>query len=105
MQTLDMDGLYKAFQNLQKGELILDVRYPDEYSEGHVPGSKNISHDEVSQHANELKNYSKIYIYCMAGGRAQRAAFELMNSGIKNIVTIVSGGMPNWIAKSYPIEK
>lgn len=105
MQMLDMNELHKAFKNLKKDELILDVRYPDEFIEGHVPGSKNISHDEVSNHVPELKKYSKIYIYCAAGGRAQKATIALMSAGIENIVTIVGGGMQDWIDSSYPVEK
>lgn len=105
MQMLNISELHNVFKNLKKDELILDVRYPDEFQEGHVPGSKNISHDEVSGHAQELKKYSKIYIYCKAGGRAQKATIDLMNAGVSNIATVVGGGMPDWIANSFPVEK
>ena len=41
MKTLTLEELYAKSKNLSKDELILDVRQPEEYAEGHVPGSRN----------------------------------------------------------------
>ncbi len=105
MPMLDILELHTTFKNLQKNELIVDVRYDDEYAEGHIPGSKNISYEEVLQHVDELKKYSKVYLYCRTGSRVQRACLDLMNAGLKNIVAVVGGGMPDWTSSGFPIEK
>lgn len=100
-----MEELYSKYENLGADELILDVRTPEEYQEGHVPGSRNITHTEVAAHAKELSKFKKVYVYCRSGGRVQMCTYELVNLGLNNLVAVVNGGMPNWIASGHPVEK
>lgn len=47
------------------GVIVLDVRDPDAYKEGHIPGARSIPLDEVERHAGELKTARKpIVTYC-----------------------------------------
>lgn len=103
-QTLTIDELFEKMQKLGKKELIVDVRRPDEFSSGHVPGSKNIVHDFVLEHTEELEKYEKVYLYCRSGGRVTAACSALSQAGLKNIVGVTRGGMPDWMAKGYPTE-
>jgi rhodanese-related sulfurtransferase len=100
-----MKTLHEKLGKLNKTEVILDVRGRDEYAEGHVPGAINIPHDEVSQHATQLKSYEKIYIHCRSGKRAQIAFADLEKQGLKNLVCISTGGMLDWIEAGYEIKK
>jgi rhodanese-related sulfurtransferase len=86
-------------------EVILDVRRPDEYSEGHMPKALNIPVDQLATRTEELKNFSKIYIHCKRGGRAKTAYETLSNLGLNNLVCIHDGGMDMWIENGYPVEK
>lgn len=104
IKTISMDELYTKFKGLTKDDLILDVRTPEEFSEGHVPGSRNITHTDVTAHAKELAPYKNIYVYCRSGGRVQMACSELALSGLTNLSGVVSGGMPDWEASGYPVE-
>lgn len=103
-QTLTIDELFEKMQSLGKNEVIFDVRRPDEFSAGHVPGSKNISHESVLDHVNEFKKYDRVYLYCRSGGRVTAACTALSQAGLKNVTGVTSGGMPDWIAKGYPTE-
>ncbi|MBI3541986.1 MAG: rhodanese-like domain-containing protein [Deltaproteobacteria bacterium] len=105
MKTLTLEELFARSKSLPKNELILDVRTPEEYAEGHVPGSRNISHEGVGAHADELRGFSTVYIYCRSGGRVQMAMAELAAHGLTNLAGVVSGGMPNWAASGWPVEK
>lgn len=105
MKTLSIEELHLEFQKLKKDELIIDVRQPDEFASGHVPGARNIPHTEIAAHADELRGFKNVYIYCHAGGRVQMAMFELSHYGLQNISGVVSGGMPNWVARNFPIER
>ena len=101
-KTIQIPDLYKAFQNLKSGELILDVRSPEEYATGHVPGSRNIPHDQVASHKDALSKFENVYVYCRSGGRVQMCCAELQNLGLTNISAVVGCGMPDWIAAGYP---
>ncbi len=100
-----MEGIFALYKNLGSDELLLDVRTPEEFQEGHVPGSKNIPYDQVAAHIEELKKYSKIYIHCQLGGRAGRAAMELYHLGLRNLVCAADSGMKAWMLNGFPIEK
>lgn len=104
-EMIDIQKLHELHSKLGDGEIILDVRTPEEFAEGHVPGAKNIPHDQVGNHLDELKKYKKIYMHCKAGGRAQTAFMELKSKGLNNLVCVSVGGMADWQAKGYPTQK
>jgi glyoxylase-like metal-dependent hydrolase (beta-lactamase superfamily II)/rhodanese-related sulfurtransferase len=104
-EDFSMDDLHNAWQQLGDNELIIDNRTAEEYAEGHVPGSVNLPFGEEADHAETLKKYSKAYIYCRSGRRAQTALTNLALAGVENLVCISHTGMPNWIAAGYPVEQ
>jgi rhodanese-related sulfurtransferase len=105
MKPISIDELHAHFKQLAKGELVLDVRTPEEFASGHVPGAKNIPFDEVGAHVAELKPYRAIYVYCAMGPRVQAACQTLESTGFDNLYGVVGGGMPNWIRNGYPVER
>jgi rhodanese-related sulfurtransferase len=104
-RTISISELFEKQKNLPKDALILDVRTPEEFEEGHIPGSRNISHESVAEHSKELQLYRTVYLYCRSGRRVDFACDELVRSGLRNVVGVVQGGMPEWIASGYPVEK
>lgn len=106
IRTIDMNELHKISGELKKTELILDVRTAEEFAEGHVPGSQNIPYDEVLNHTDEFKKFDTVFLYCRSGGRVEAACYDLViKAGIKNLVAVIDGGMPDWIAQGFPVEK
>jgi rhodanese-related sulfurtransferase len=75
-----------------EGALVLDVRTPDEYREGHVPTSTNIPVTEVPDRLADIEKLvagdksKPIVVYCAAGGRAAKAKRALEEAGFKNVV-------------------
>ena len=104
-QKISMADLHEKFKQLAPKELILDVRTPEEYSDGHIPGSKNIPYDEIENHVEELKKVDRIYLHCAAGKRATIAAQVLIQKGIKNLFCVSSGGMGDWESAGFPVKK
>lgn len=99
-----LDDFHKIHDKLETGEIILDVRRPDEFASGHIPQAKNVPLDTLVQAADDLKKFKKIYIHCKRGGRA-KTAFDLLSSlGLQNIVCIHDAGMDAWIEKGYPVK-
>jgi rhodanese-related sulfurtransferase len=84
--------------------LILDVRTPAEYAEGHLPGAINISHDELAGRVDELgaERNAEVVVYCRSGRRAGLAESVLVESGFTNVLDL-NGHWLGWSgAKSEP---
>lgn len=76
--------------------LILDVRSPEEYAEGHIPHAINIPMDAFGEEApRELPDRNQtIFVYCVRGVRSMNVANRLAHMGYKNIVEM--GGIQDW---------
>lgn len=104
MMTISMDDLFHKVSDLSPNEIIVDVREPEEFRTGHVPGSRNIPLGTVTEHANELKKYERVFVHCQRGRRSVTASDALMAAGLTNIVCVAGTGMADWIAAGYPVE-
>lgn len=105
MERISIDKLHdEIIPNMGDDELILDVRTAEEFSEGHIKGARNQTHENVAQIADELKNYKTVYVHCKMGGRAQRAAEALDIEGLDNIVCVSDGGMQKWMDQGWEME-
>lgn len=85
---------------------LVDVRTPDEYSQGHIKNAKNINFfdgDFVDQ-MSKLNKDEAVYIYCRSGGRSGRAAKKLKAAGFKRVYDL-KGGFLNWTANGKEVTK
>jgi enamine deaminase RidA (YjgF/YER057c/UK114 family)/rhodanese-related sulfurtransferase len=89
----------------QKDVVVLDVRSPDEYAEGHVPGATNLNIQDKSfaDKAAQLDKSKTYVVYCQGGGRAGRACTKMQDMGFK--VFDFAGSMKEWNAAKKPVEK
>jgi rhodanese-related sulfurtransferase len=104
-ETFTMQDLHERAGSLGANALMLDVRSPEEFAEGHIAGARNIPHETVASHANELKKREKVYVYCRTGRRAVAACEALKKAGLANLVCIGTTGMKHWLEAGYPVEK
>jgi len=74
--------------------LLIDVRQPEEFKSGHVPGAKLIPHGELNRRINELPKDKEIACICATGSRSSSAARMLSKQGY-NVIN-VRGGMYLW---------
>ncbi|MGD0740976.1 MAG: molybdopterin-synthase adenylyltransferase MoeB [Terracidiphilus sp.] len=83
-------------QRIDAGEdlFILDVREPFEYQIANI-GGKLIPQNEVPQRLSEIDRDREIIVHCKAGGRSQRIAEYLKQSGYPDVVN-VAGGILAW---------
>lgn len=87
--------------------LILDVRTPEEYAEGHIPGAINIPHDQLGSRHQEIAAYKNkdIVLYCRSGRRVGVAADILQAAGFSKLLHL-AGDMGNWrLNGNLPIKK
>ncbi|MCX7620210.1 MAG: rhodanese-like domain-containing protein [Acidimicrobiales bacterium] len=83
------------------GAVILDVRNPDEYEQGHVPGAILIPLGEIQDRVAEVPTECTVHVVCAMGGRSRKAAEFLVSCGIDAIN--VSGGTVAWIEAGLPV--
>jgi len=86
--------------------VVLDVRTPGEYTEGHIPGAINIPHDELAKRVEELANArdSDVVVYCRAGPRATEAIGVLQKQGFKRVYHL-TGDYTRWREEKRPVVK
>lgn len=91
----------KKLMETQEGYILLDVRAPEEFAEGHIPGAICIPHDAVKEAAPEqLPDRNQlILVYCRSGRRSKLASEALAELGYTQIVEF--GGILSW---PYEIE-
>jgi hydroxyacylglutathione hydrolase len=80
----------------KEGNVLLDIREPDEYAHGHVPGAVNLPQSDLATKLDELPRDMRIFVICQGGYRSRRAAQFLRQSGFNDVVS-VSGGTSAWI--------
>ena len=80
------------------GAILLDVRTPQEYREGHIPGSKNIPLQTIDKVRTVVENKdTPLYVYCRSGGRSRQAVQLLRQMGYRNVTNI--GGIAAYRGK------
>jgi rhodanese-related sulfurtransferase len=83
-----------------EGAPVVDVREPDEYEGGHVPGATLIPLGEVADRADEVPSDGTVYLICARGGRSMKAAEHL--AGLGRDVVNVGGGTMAWVDAGHP---
>lgn len=81
---------------------LVDVRDPDEFKEGHIPGAINIPVSEFAAQSGILDKDRKIIVYCNSGGRSYNAYRKLMKLGYSDISQAI---FADWQEAGLPVEK
>jgi len=84
--------------------LVLDVREPWEYMQGHIQGSILISLGELSRRLKELDPAQPVAVICASGNRSQSAAALLGKNGFETVYNVV-GGVFGWMQSGLPLER
>lgn len=82
--------------------VVVDVREPWEYAEGHVPGARPVPLATVPARAGDLPTDRPVYLICAVGARSGQAAAYLARLGLEAVN--VEGGTSEWLAAGYPVE-
>ena len=94
-REISMDEAVSMMEE-QQNYVILDVRRPDEYALGHIPGAINVPNETIGSSAiTELPDKNQlILVYCRSGNRSKQAAKKLVALGYTNVVEF--GGIIDW---------
>ena len=74
---------------VQKGAIILDVRTPSEFKDGHIKGSKNIALQTLNGQVETIKKWNKPVIACCKSGMRSAQATSILK---QNGIDCINGG-------------
>ena len=93
----DINQGVQEYKNAE-GAVLLDVRSPQEYREGHIPGSKNVPLQQLDKVEEVTENKDTVlYVYCRSGARSRQAVSLLKHMGYTNVHNI--GGIAAYSGK------
>lgn len=104
-QTVSIDKFERIIS--RRNVIIVDVRAPQEFAEGHIAGALNIDWNagNFAYVADELLDDDEtIAVYCSHAKRSRLAAAMLNQMGYRHVVEL-QGGFETWMAAGKPIEK
>ncbi len=90
----------------KKNGVLIDVRTPDEFADGHLPYAINIDvkNENFKESINEIKKNNPVYLYCKSGMRSAKAVKILDSLGFEKIYNL-DGGFLAWSEASKTIRK
>jgi len=80
---------------------VVDVRSPEEFTAGHVPGAVNVPLERVVADSGSYAG-QELYVICQSGGRSLRAAKALSAAGAQAVS--VAGGTGRWIESGRAVD-
>ena len=88
----------------EKTKHLIDVRTPEEYSEGHINGAKNVNWNSsnFASELNQLDRNTPLFLYCLSGGRSGNAMLKAKDMGFKKIYGL-NGGIMSWRSDKLPL--
>jgi len=103
-----------ALAALDDGHVLIDVREPDEYAQGHLPGAVNLprgvlefrihAHPALAcaPHGAQAAPDRALVLYCLGGGRSALAAASLQSLGFGRVRSL-AGGLEAWRNAGFPL--
>ncbi len=108
-ETLSVPATISASELAQRlasdaAPLVLDVRSPEEFAAGHIPGAVNIPHTELAERVAELgdNRAREIVVHCRSGKRAALAEEILRQAGFRRVRDL-EGHFLGWSAAGLPV--
>lgn len=99
MREIDIEQVAALLEN---GAVVIDVREPSEYAEGHVPSAVHIPMGRLASRLDELDGSSPVHLICATGNRSAAMADVLIAQGFDAVNVL--GGTSAWIRSGRPVE-
>jgi rhodanese-related sulfurtransferase len=87
---------------VRKSGVLVDVREPEEYVAGHVPGAVPIPMNQLATRMGEIDKTSRVFVICASGNRSSAMTDLLRGAGFDAVS--VAGGNGAWTRSGRPLE-
>jgi len=104
IREVDVDGAARAVT--AREAVLVDVREPDEFRQGHVPGAVNIPRGVAEMGVPQAvpDRSARIILYCAGGNRSALAADNLRQMGYEGVESL-AGGFQGWVRSGQPVAR
>lgn len=104
-ETQNLEPAAFAQKLKEQPGVVLDVRTPEEYAEGHLPNAQllNFYDEQFREKLEQLDKNKTYYVYCRSGGRSSRAVALMREMGFQRVYNL-EGGIMQWQAAKLPVE-
>ena len=86
-----------------RNAVVVDVRTPQEFATGSLPGARNIPVEKVGEKMRDIKKDKPLIVVCATGSRAGKAAAQLRAGGYGEVY-VLAGGIAAWREAGLPIR-
>lgn len=85
---------------------VLDVRTPDEFAQGHMPGAVNVDFmgDDFGKLVSALKSGGRVIVHCASGNRSSQAIPKIAALKKFDVIYHLKAGFSGWKAAGLPVE-
>ena len=106
LESVNPTAFAEVIDAAPEGLVILDVRTPGEFSEGHIAGATNLDFYEASfpSDLDALDKDAPYALYCRSGNRSGQTLDMMLELGFTD-VTELSGGIVAWLEAGKPTER
>lgn len=95
--------IYAIYQQKPADTIWIDVRQPEEWKEGTIPGAKRIMLGDLPNKLASLDRNKTYVMICRSGARSTRACQTMAAAGFEHLINL-NGGMMSWYGAGYPVE-
>ncbi len=108
LTTIDAETAFKLIESNKNNSnfIIIDVRTPDEYAEGHIENSRLINYysGDFKNRLDKLDKNKEYFIYCRSGSRSGRTLQIMKELKFKQVYNL-GGGIISWQSSRLPLVK
>lgn len=104
LQTINVQNFNAGWQKDKEEAILIDLRTPQEYQEGHLEGSKMIDfyNPNFQSELAKLDRSQTYYIYCNSGNRSGEALQMMDKMGFEKVYNL-DGGIQAWLVEGLPV--
>ncbi|WP_027883529.1 rhodanese-like domain-containing protein [Meiothermus rufus] len=99
---VSVDDLKRALANPKN--FVIDVRTPQEFAQGHVPGAVNWPLQQIEHWWSRVPKDRMVYVYCNTQNRSRVAVQYLLAKGYRDL-HLVTGGIQAWYARGFRVAR
>ncbi len=100
--TLSAADYKNRYVETNTTHLLIDVRSPAEYAEGHIKGAKNFPLQDLPQKLTKIPQNKPVMLYCRSGNRSGMALQQLQSAGYEEVYNV--GGIGGLTAQGLPLN-